>query len=177
VNLVRSDVAGSVVSGESMHRRRRGRQPVRQPQEVLVTQTTEPQVVIITETILDGDGVVIYGNAVYGDAFSTPPSSRTAVLHHDHPIDFPAANEALLSLCRNIHDLETNGEVVFEADTIHLIGTDPVSNVFQLAAEDLQDGIGIQFSIPLGATAVVRGTGTGTVRGMKPTSGPPQTVL
>jgi choice-of-anchor A domain-containing protein len=155
IDLNRSDIGGTLAAGESVFVRKSG----------LGTMITELQDTLVAGTTLDANGVEIFGNAIYGESITlkTVRFKNGGAALQGSPIDFEAATGTVTSLCGEILDLPVNGEVITEGTEMQLIGTDPDSNVFEVAAEELGDGIWIAVSVPPGATAIVRGTGTGVV--------------
>ena len=148
MDLSKSDIAGSLAAGESVYLDKCH----------IGTRVTELQDVIVAGTVLDGDGGVIHGNAVYGESCGladvTYENGGAAI--QASPIDFAAADTTLATFCGNVLNLPANGEVLIDGTEMQLSGTDPDVNVFDVAAEDLADGIWISIPVPYGATVVVR---------------------
>lgn len=146
--LWQSDVAGSLAGGGQVNL-----------ESLSVGQATEDlQDVTIAGASLKATDVAFHGNAVYADkvrlkevTFLNGGSAR-----QDSPIDFAGAHAQLNDLCQHISQLPANGEVAAGSKHLHLTGTDPESNVFEVAANQLKNLQTIDLNVPSGATAIVR---------------------
>jgi len=159
VSLGESDISGSLAICANLDL-----------QNVAVgTSVTELRDVIVAASVT-GNGAVVYGNAVYSQTceMDNVTYQNGGASFQGWPIDFGAADAVLASLCGNITALQANGDVVVDETGLQLTGTDPDANVFDVSAENLGLGIAVSFSMPKGATAIVRVAGSGvTMSGLK----------
>ncbi|HRJ26523.1 MAG TPA: choice-of-anchor A family protein [Fimbriimonadaceae bacterium] len=99
----------------------------------------------------------IRGNARYGFSFTGVNTAFTngGSAIPGVPIDFLATDATLLATSASWGSLGTNGTISQPFSTLNLVGTNPITNVFNITNAQLNSVTGVDISIPAGSTALI----------------------
>ncbi len=102
-------------------------------------------------------GAVFGGNVVYGNQTNLPVDyvSVEGEVRKDSVIDFAGARSYLLDLSATIAGYAANGQDTMIWSSLHLNGTHPLINIFDVSAADVNNSTEIFVNVPFGATALV----------------------
>ncbi|MGE5430073.1 MAG: SdrD B-like domain-containing protein [Syntrophomonadaceae bacterium] len=108
------------------------------------------------------NGTVENGNVTYGGTTNLPQPNVTipgGTLTHAAPVDFAAAQAALLSLSNALHGYGANGTAALQWGSLTLSGSDPMLNVFNVSGSDLSSSNNLVINVPNGSVVVVNISG------------------
>ncbi len=114
-------------------------------------------VLIVNGNLTFTSGRVFYGNAVYGDSTNLPDILVTVdgTLRKEKVLDFEQAKVELQSLSKTIGAYSQTGEVLYEFSGVHLNGSDPFLNVFNVSGNRLTNATELSISVPNGSVVLV----------------------